>query len=62
MEVLYRTVPGGEQVIPGDGTMVALAHRATMIAVALVGMVYYLAHRTEFGKVLAEAEESADVN
>ncbi len=62
VEVLYRTVPGGEQVIPGDGTMVALAHRATMIAVALVGMVYYLAHRTEFGKVLAEAEESADVN
>ncbi len=56
-DVLYRAVPGGEQTLKGDGTMVALAHRATMIAVALVGMLYYLAHRREFGKVLAEAEE-----
>jgi uncharacterized protein (TIRG00374 family) len=61
-ELLYRTMPGGKQVLPGDGTMVTLAHRLTMIAVALVGMVYYLTHRTELGRVLAEAEEASDVN
>jgi uncharacterized membrane protein YbhN (UPF0104 family) len=62
VEVLYRTMPGGSGVLPGDGTLVTLAHRLTMIAVALVGMAYYLSHRAELGEVLAEAEEAEDVN
>jgi glycosyltransferase 2 family protein len=62
VEVLYRTMPGNSQILRGDGTLVTLAFRLATIAVALVGMIYYLSHRAELGKVLAEAEEAADVN
>jgi uncharacterized protein (TIRG00374 family) len=60
VEELYKTMPGAVGVRPGDGTMVTLAHRVTMIAVALVGLVYYLSHRAEVREVYAEAEELAE--
>ena len=44
---LYQAVPGNSGIVPGDGTLVALAHRVTMIAVAMIGMVYYVSQRAE---------------
>jgi glycosyltransferase 2 family protein len=55
-EALYRTVPGNSGTVPGDGTLVALAHRVTMIAVAMIGMVFYVSQRAELQSVLREAE------
>jgi uncharacterized membrane protein YbhN (UPF0104 family) len=60
IEELYRTMPGGELVKRGDGTLVALARRATEIAVALVGLVFYITHRRQVEEVYAEAEEAAE--
>ncbi len=54
---LYLTMPGATGVRPGEGAVVTLAHRVTMMAVALVGLVYYLGHRAEVREVYAEAEE-----
>jgi len=54
---LYMTMPGATGVHSGDGAVVTLAHRVTMMAVALVGLVYYLGHRAEVREVYAEAEE-----
>jgi glycosyltransferase 2 family protein len=60
VEELYRAVPGGANVQRGDGTLVALARRLTEMAVALVGLAFYLTHRREVDEVYAEAEEAAD--
>ena len=57
VEELYQTMPGAAGVQPGDGTLVTLAQRVTMIAVALVGLIYYLSHRAEVREVYAEVEE-----
>ena len=56
IEVLYRAMPGPERAEKGDGTLVALAHRLTMMAVALVGMIYYFTHRAEVREMITEAE------
>ena len=60
VEELYKAVPGGEGVVRGDGTMVALARRVTELAVGLIGLVFYLSHRREVEQVYAEAEEIAE--
>jgi glycosyltransferase 2 family protein len=60
IEELYRVMPGAAGVQKGDGTMVALAQRVTMIAVALIGLAYYVIHRAEVREVYAEAEELVD--
>jgi uncharacterized protein (TIRG00374 family) len=57
VEELYKAVPGGDGARRGDGTLVALTRRATELAVALVGLVFYLTHRREVEEVYAEAEE-----
>lgn len=57
VEVLYRAVPGGDSSQPGDGTMVSLGQRVTMITVALVGLIYYVTQRSNLQEMLAEAEE-----
>ena len=44
----------------GDGTLVGLSRRVPDIAVALIGLVFYLTHRREVREVYAEAEEAAD--
>ena len=60
IEELYKTMPGGDQVATGDGTLVGLGRRATDIVVALVGLGFYLSHRREVDEVFAEAEHEAD--
>lgn len=60
IEELYKTMPGGDQIAKGDGTLVGLGRRVTDIAVALVGLGFYLSHRREVQEVFAEAEEAAD--
>jgi uncharacterized protein (TIRG00374 family) len=60
VEELYRAMPGGANVVKGDGTLVALGRRVTDIAVALIGLGFYFAHRREVQQVFAEAEVVAD--
>ena len=60
VEELYKAMPGGAEFVVGDGTLVALGRRVTDIAVALVGLGFYLSHRREVEEVFAEAEEAAD--
>jgi hypothetical protein len=44
----------------GDGTLVGIGRRATDIAVALIGLAFYLSNRSEVREVYAEAEQVAD--
>ncbi len=60
VEELYKTMPGGAEVVTGDGTLVGLGRRATDIVVALFGLGFYLSHRREVDEVFAEAEQEAD--
>jgi uncharacterized protein (TIRG00374 family) len=62
VDLLYRTMPGGEHIAEGIGTMVTLAHRITEMTVALLGLVYYLGHRREVEDVYSEAEEIAELS
>jgi uncharacterized protein (TIRG00374 family) len=62
VDLLYRTMPGGERIASGVGTMVTLAHRVTEMAVALFGLAYYLSHRKEVSEIYAEAEEADETN
>jgi uncharacterized protein (TIRG00374 family) len=59
IEELYKRMPDA-QVKPGDGTLVGIGRRATDIAVALIGLAFYLANRSEVQEVYAEAEQVAD--
>jgi uncharacterized protein (TIRG00374 family) len=58
-DVLYRAVPGHAGILPGDGFLVALGHRITMMTVAVIGLVYYLSQRAELQEVLEEVEAAA---
>jgi glycosyltransferase 2 family protein len=60
VEALYQAVPGNSGILPGDGTLVALAHRVTMIAVAMIGMIYYLSQRAELSDVLNEVDAATE--
>ncbi len=60
VEELYKWMPGGDQIADGDGALVGIGRRATDIAVALVGWLFYLSHRREVREVYAEAEEFAE--
>jgi glycosyltransferase 2 family protein len=60
VDLLYHTMPSGERIAKGVGTMVTLAHRITEMTVALVGLTYYLSHRKEVSEIYAEAEEAAE--
>jgi uncharacterized protein (TIRG00374 family) len=59
-EALYQAVPGNPEIIPGDGTLVALAHRATISVVALIGITYYVSQRAGLCDVLTEMEAAAE--
>jgi hypothetical protein len=48
------------EVSPGAGTLVGIGRRMTDIAVALIGLTFYLGHRREVSEVFAEAEQAAD--
>lgn len=60
-DLLYRTMPSGPDIAEGVGAMVTLAHRVTEMAVALLGLAYYLGHRKEVREVYEEAEEVAEL-
>lgn len=62
VEELYKAMPGGDLIQKGDGTLVGLGRRLTDIAVALVGLGFYLSHRREVQEVFAEAEQEADAD
>jgi hypothetical protein len=57
VDLLYRTIPSGKNIVEGVGTMVTLAHRVTEMAVAILGLIYYLSHRKEVDEVVHEVEE-----
>jgi uncharacterized protein (TIRG00374 family) len=59
-DMLYRSVPENRRIAEGTGTMVTLAHRATELTVAALGLIYYLSHRKEVTAVYHEAEEAAE--
>ncbi|HEX4415431.1 MAG TPA: lysylphosphatidylglycerol synthase transmembrane domain-containing protein [Lacipirellulaceae bacterium] len=60
VEELYRAMPGGSDVVKGDGTLVGLGRRVTDIAVAMIGLGFYFGHRREVQQVFVEAENIAD--
>jgi uncharacterized protein (TIRG00374 family) len=59
-EALYQQVPSHFGVVPGDGTMVALAHRLTMITVAVIGMIYYVGRRGSVSQAIHDVEEAVE--
>jgi uncharacterized protein (TIRG00374 family) len=60
VEELYKAMPGGQDIKEGTGALVGIGRRLNDIAVALVGLAFYLGHRREVQEVYAEAEEVAD--
>ncbi len=61
-EFFYRSIPqaieGASAVLPGKGigTLVSLAYRIVSLAVAVIGIGYYLAARREVAEVMHEVE------
>jgi len=53
---LYLWMHFSDGIEDGDGTMVGIGRRFTDIAVALLGMLFYMSHRREVQEVYAEAE------
>jgi uncharacterized protein (TIRG00374 family) len=60
VDVLYKTMPGGDETRKDDGVLVAFGRRFTEIAVALIGFGFYLTHRRQVQEVYTEATEAAD--
>jgi uncharacterized membrane protein YbhN (UPF0104 family) len=61
IEEQYKRMPG-VKTMPGDGTLLGIGRRATDVAVALIGLAFYLANRSEVREVYAEAEEVAQAD
>lgn len=57
VDKLYQTVPTDVKIPAGDGTLVALGQRATMILFAAVCLVFYVAQRGDFRRAMQEIEE-----
>jgi uncharacterized membrane protein YbhN (UPF0104 family) len=61
-EFMYRRIPqaieGASAILPGKGigTLVSLAYRIVSLAVAVIGVGYYLASRREVAEVMHEVE------
>lgn len=60
VDKLYELVPADVQVAEGYGLVVSLCYRAVTVAIALIGVGYYLSSRKEIATVLAEAEREID--
>lgn len=60
IEALYKAMPGGSHILSGQGTLVGVGRRVTDIAVALIGLAFYLTNRREVSEVFAEAEQVAE--
>lgn len=57
MDFFYRNVTSAETAV-GFGLMVAFAYRVITVAIAIVGVFYYVGSRREVAQVLQEAEDS----
>jgi glycosyltransferase 2 family protein len=57
---LYTIMPSSVGVVPHDGWMVQLGHRAIEFTVAFLGLIYILKHRAEVREAYAEAEEMVE--
>ena len=55
---LYQAVPTSPPIPPGDGTLVALGQRATMILIAAVCLAFYVLQRGNLREVIHEIEEA----
>jgi hypothetical protein len=60
IEKLYLAVSDAAVRRPGDGTLVALGQRASMVAVACVCLAFYLTQRNGLRNVLREADAEAN--
>jgi uncharacterized protein (TIRG00374 family) len=60
LDQLYLIMPGGSQRKEGDGFLVGFARRINDIAVAAIGIAFYLSHRRQMKEVMDEAEQLAD--
>lgn len=58
LDFLYRNIPGGIVVTKGQGLLVAFGYRVITLAIAMIGVCYYLASRREVSQLLHEAEET----
>jgi uncharacterized protein (TIRG00374 family) len=56
LDYLYHHVPAGQTIDAGHGLIVALGYRLVTVAMAGVGVVFYLVSRREVAAVLHEAE------
>jgi glycosyltransferase 2 family protein len=57
VDKLYQAVPTDVKIPAGDGTLVALGQRATMILFAAACLVFYVARRGDFRLAMQEIEE-----
>jgi glycosyltransferase 2 family protein len=57
---MYETLPGGTKAMFDQGMLVGIGRRVTDVAVAIVGLVFYLSHRREVRAVYAEAEQLSE--
>jgi glycosyltransferase 2 family protein len=58
IDQLYQAVPSVPSIPKGDGTLVALGQRATMILVAALCLAFYLFQRGNLREVMHEIEEA----
>lgn len=58
VDQLYQAVPSVPSIPAGDGTLVALGQRATMILVAAVCLAFYVLQRGNLREVMHEVEEA----
>ena len=62
VETLYQAVPSGARITPGDGTIIALAHRVAMMIVAGIGMIFYALQRSGKAPTPTAAKMTARTN
>ena len=58
VDKLYQAVPSASAIPAGDGTLVALGQRATMILVAAGCLAFYVMQRGDLREVIHEVEEA----
>lgn len=62
LEFMYRHIPTGIAVVKGRGLLAAFAYRLLTVAIAAVGMGYYLADRRELASLVQAAEQVQDAD
>jgi hypothetical protein len=56
VDYFYRTISSSGGVTPGDGVIAALCYRIITVAIALVGVCYYLTRSREIDEAMQEAD------